>query len=1366
MMSEEKTSKAESTFDGLPFMDTFYSLSSNDQSERNYAAYSLLHHLFHREMKGENASDESEIESNIEVEIKDGCYAFTRLLNGLCSGRASARQGYASCLSSFLKLSFQSGPLETDSRKKTWMDLFKSQLGGSENITAAEFVRQQLLQCTSKSENSKDIKGVVNRGGKGSEERDYMFGKLFGILAVARSGTLAVNNVDPAFELVKGYSLDLLELYEYKKWMRESATHALKEFLTFVSAQDNAATLRNLINTPQFISFFEPRNNWTAEKIAVYLHLQMLCTKEPNDNKELPYALKTSLLTVSSLEGNDAICNVKSLLKNTSSIVYPRCHMVWDSVWAFLAEESIVDTTGKKSKRKNSKIIRVLRNKAPVGNDAPKDILEALVNSVIVNGLLCTDIGDLSDKYSLDDSSGVTHERRALALSLVHQLCDLKLSCTLIEQVVLHPKIVGKLFIQTLQKPSKSGGKSDNKMHTLQPLALNILEHIVQSFCYEGDDNVETRLTGVKSFVRVSPSFDVITNTQTVSLLLSLDSGHSKMDKEKENDIYGNMTDATKSILWKQCFEFLEQELFQKFNGEAKVQDAIKLVDLIFSFTKQVMRVGDDSQCQFFFRRSSFTLMICAFFNLASMNINLSKKESNEDILSVAKSIHGHLQSGKSFLLVPYKVRVIMSSRFFSLLSDYVGTIKRDTGRESRIDFVVEECFYLQRGIKALEKNGAILIHKGNLINDRENDCDGLSPLLFSMKVCEKMHKDRSRCIQNEEDKSNGKYMSALLCLISSLSLQLLHPGEPTHMNERLDSEDTDEEDEIDDVFDEVYDMISDLSEVASSLVGTSEEDDGDNPLSSLAVTCVDILSSSIGGISLNQSVYRSGGSKLIRDCVQMTWGSFLTTAINELPGKRAALDEEVLSVLLNSVCSPRALSDTTSDGNQDVEMNDSRSDDESMDDDLKQFNPSGLNDDDMENDESSNQDKQVEEIEEEIELDPVSLENLLLQDSDNDESVEGNTLEHHSGADSALASLIRMKQEARKAGQNKREKVELANRMRCFPLLDTVFASNRNNILSNQIILMTIIPLLRSRTILLKSLNSVSTSMSGKKCSSMAEKRVLLDRTSSFLENRVCKLKLDGMANYDACVTLSKQIMHELKSGGNIDHSKCCSSLLIFVVKAVAGGKSENFAPLVDLIYAEAVEEWSQKKNTKVQSLIFDDLINKQHSIAKTTLVEHILRASKEARSSYLRSESFRMLASLYNMTKDDGVDIKGVLKKNSIEFAISIGQALDDDEMTKVKRIRDVLKATEKLVDFVRNDNDEESRNSIVNIASQIQHVVDDSSSPAVKAIGEKLVKDIEIMQKEALYTTSGKAEKESESSKTNKKKKKGKKKKGKKK
>ena len=71
----------------LPFLDAFYSLSDENPLVRARAGHSIVRHCFH---------------TPDGVIAKDATYALGRLLDGLCSGRACARQGFAGCLASFL----------------------------------------------------------------------------------------------------------------------------------------------------------------------------------------------------------------------------------------------------------------------------------------------------------------------------------------------------------------------------------------------------------------------------------------------------------------------------------------------------------------------------------------------------------------------------------------------------------------------------------------------------------------------------------------------------------------------------------------------------------------------------------------------------------------------------------------------------------------------------------------------------------------------------------------------------------------------------------------------------------------------------------------------------------------------------------------------------------------------------------------------------------------------------------------------------------------------------------------------------------------------------------------------------------------
>jgi hypothetical protein len=241
-------------------------------------------------------------------------------------------------------------------------------------------------------------------------------------------------------------------------------------------------------------------------------------------------------------------------------------------------------------------------------------------------------------------------------------------------------------------------------------------------------------------------------------------------------------------------------------------------------------------------------------------------------------------------------------------------------------------------------------------------------------------------------------------------------------------------------------------------------------------------------------------------------------------------------------------------------------------------------NDDHSANEETKNEtdsDDSMNEREGEIELESSKLENLLIQSS-----VDGNMLEHHEGADAALAQLIKLKQEARKSGKDQKEKLELSNRLRCMALLEAVFLSNkRSGLLSNQAVLMSILPLLRSRTELAKSLSTGN--------SSQNDKASLLDKITVLLESKIAKTNVDGMANIEACKIVADQVSIEMRKLQDIEHCKCCSALLVLLVKAVAKQGDETVA-FAKSLYEPCVHEWSTKKSTKLQAVIFDDLATK----------------------------------------------------------------------------------------------------------------------------------------------------------------------------
>jgi hypothetical protein len=174
----------------LPFMDTFYQLSSEESlDDRSIAARDLIQHCFLSEGG---------------VNYKDAAYALTRLMNGLCTGRAASRQGFASCLSSFLRVA-HSIVMSGDGDGSVIETMLKEDSGkfNQDGVThQAMIVRLKLLSTTqflpNEVKTNSNDKGQKKHGFggkvKGIEERDHAFGRLFGVSAVVRSGILGLND--------------------------------------------------------------------------------------------------------------------------------------------------------------------------------------------------------------------------------------------------------------------------------------------------------------------------------------------------------------------------------------------------------------------------------------------------------------------------------------------------------------------------------------------------------------------------------------------------------------------------------------------------------------------------------------------------------------------------------------------------------------------------------------------------------------------------------------------------------------------------------------------------------------------------------------------------------------------------------------------------------------------------------------------------------------------------------------------------------------------------------------------------------------------------------------------------------------------
>jgi hypothetical protein len=262
-------------------MDTFWNLSSDDTVARAKAGQALIEHCFGAAASPKSSNGDDSDSSPLE----DVKYALGRLIKGTCTGRASSRQGYASTLVVFLKRLFES---------KSLTEKVVADDSASSPLTALYAI---LTKTTLPPPSAT----------KGTELRDYQFGLLFSLLSIARSGVLAAATAAEATVYVTAG----VELYNTKKWMRESAVSAIIAVYESLDDKVKKAVKSDAINKLL-------KTEMTVELLTLKLALE-------------PECLTSNLLSTS-----------LSLLMGTTAS-FPRLHSVWPTLLPLLTP-SLLET--------------------------------------------------------------------------------------------------------------------------------------------------------------------------------------------------------------------------------------------------------------------------------------------------------------------------------------------------------------------------------------------------------------------------------------------------------------------------------------------------------------------------------------------------------------------------------------------------------------------------------------------------------------------------------------------------------------------------------------------------------------------------------------------------------------------------------------------------------------------------------------------------------------------------------------------------------------------------------------------------------------------------------------------------------------
>ncbi len=1288
-----------------PFLDSFYSLSSEDLKERSKAAQTMLHHCLLS--SGANS--------------KDAAYAFRRLLNGICSGRAAARQGNASALTSFLKLAFQLKKME-EIREESMKD------SDSESLSLLAYVRHRLIAAT-------DANQITGKK-KGSEERDYQFGRLFGILSFVRSNVLVSQGDENGYEETKkvatALAMDLAELFWLKRWMREPAAHGMTTLLKTFCEENSNAEQKEVANhlvekvvIPEVLllgSNGEENERDHSRLVGTYcaeqLGIALFVQSQPSfQAKAMSYPLNEAIMSKATVKSSAHALSV------TSAVVQPRSHFVWDSLWCYLSRP--VEKSGKRTQKGPE--TRELRDICPGGQDSASEVLDLIIQEVVMQKLLHL------DPEKNPGSGKATHERRALALGIVKVLVGvpflssvsgasrLVLEGAVMEHSVLSHEIVKTLFLEIIC----AGSDRKKTSHLLKPLALNVLKDMAEGMVAETSNSSETRRLAVaRALLGCEIRFDARTKTATVSDILGLVGPVPEGKTDSSTSFWNGYLDNLHSSFVEECSKIKKDDNCAKATG---------FIELMYSFAKNVLALQTTSKSEqatlddfkkLIVDRIMKYFMAAAFFNCKEINgpdtktpkKKKVKKPHSADKNPILKITDEVKRSSSGSAGIVHQVRSVISARFFSLLADFCGyaTRAQTEDHDSKVEkdstnlaILVDMCDFW----KSLEALGAKRYGSNAEIKGDDDSVDPekmINQIQNMVTVC---NDALSEAPGDSLATAKKRCCTGIAVLGFSLYLHRLSCGEIDQDGDNPDADDENDEEEI-------CNALEGLKDVADEFMQELSKES--NPLLGLAELCANILSSPLGSGNMG----RAASPKLVREAVRFAWLGGLRLASDIASDGYSLLDSNVMAVLLEAVGAANEKDDGGDDGSDD-EDDDDGSESSGVSTDNNIFSKAADVVDDSENmDKKENSDDDSD-----IELDPTKLQSMLEEDSDAD--VGEDVLEHHEGADAALAKLIKLKQDTRKVGRQAREKIEIDHQLRCTFLLELLFGrpDSLNRLFGTEVLLGTIIPILKYRKKLERSLRK---SIESGTESSEGSKKALMDRLTTLLNQRICKMKMASfpLAKLVAMESASEhatKVLEEARHADTKEQFTCCSNCLVFTIRS---SSDPTHSPELPTILEKAVTEWSTKRTSKLQASLFDDIVVHLPNLSQALLADPLSKASQSARSPFLKGECFRLITLLFAAKAN--VQGQDKIERIRVSFLDSVVAALQDEEMRKAKRVRVVLKALEKFVAIVSSPVTSKTLSRLDTIKGLLEKL-GEGESQGVTVMCTKLISDIDAKAEE---------------------------------
>jgi hypothetical protein len=297
---------------------------------------------------------------------------------------------------------------------------------------------------------------------------------------------------------------------------------------------------------------------------------------------------------------------------------------------------------------------------------------------------------------------------------------------------------------------------------------------------------------------------------------------------------------------------------------------------------------------------------------------------------------------------------------------------------------------------------------------------------------------------------------------------------------------------------------------------------------------------------------------------------------------------------------------------------------------------------------EALTQEEEEEAEEEDIMLSGDSVMDMLAMDgaSDDEEELEalkGMVTEHGTEADLALANMLAMRRQSRKSGLTEAKRKQMTMRSRALDILESLV----HRLEAPELLLRLFHPLLTC----IRKIQSGLTQ-------SLQEGRTFETRLRQFMEQRVSKKKFrlkhfgDSETEEGIKETLDILIEPLMADYGStaIQLRRLSHNCLLCLTRASLGGDSESVKDKVGDYTNSLLKPYFEKKNSRINSSLFEELIARFPDFSMKYLYPTILRGAKEGKSNFLKIDACRLASLFYKRVSNLDESSKKLLDKYSV--------------------------------------------------------------------------------------------------------------------